>query len=66
MFKQFYENASLLELPVLAMLLFAFTFLVVLVRVLGKRKAWHDHVASLPLDDDTAAAPLSLDGGAHG
>ena len=52
MWKSFYENAELLELPLLSMFLFAFTF--ASAAFLAWRKG-DDARATLPLNDDTTS-----------
>lgn len=54
MFRDLFENASLLWLPIAAMLLFLAMFLGVLVRVSRRgRRAQYEHMAHLPLEEDT-------------
>ncbi|MEQ1632919.1 MAG: hypothetical protein ABL997_11135 [Planctomycetota bacterium] len=54
------SGASLLDLPVVAMCLFLFIFLVVLWRVMCRStKSGYDRMARLPLQDDAADRSLS-------
>ena len=54
MLKGIFSSTSLFDLPVLAMGIFVAMFLAVLVRVSQRaRRPQYDHMATLPLDDDT-------------
>ena len=54
MLRNLLDATADLRLPILAMLIFLAMFLAVLVRVLQRaRAAGYQHMASLPLDDDT-------------
>ena len=53
MWKQLFDNAELLDLPVKVMLFFFAVFLAVLVRVTSRRRAQHYRdMAHLPLDEE--------------
>ena len=53
MFKEFYEGASLMELPILAMILFIATFVAAVIRTWRPDDGRASHLSSLPFDDDT-------------
>lgn len=54
MFRDLFENVSLLSLPIAAMLLFFTIFVGVIVRVSRKaRGPGYQRMANLPLDDDS-------------
>ena len=54
MLREFLSSTSLFALPVLAMCIFVAMFVGVLVRVCQRaRRAQYDHMAALPLDDDS-------------
>ena len=64
MWKAFYEGSDLLGWPLVALLVFIFTFTFVVLRVTTRRKSQarvDHHLAHLPLFDDE---PL-LDGASH-
>ncbi|MBL8784901.1 MAG: hypothetical protein JNJ59_08390 [Deltaproteobacteria bacterium] len=63
MLKETLSQTDLIALPLFAFILFALTFLFVVVRVLmrGRRDAQYATLERLPLEDDVAqTAPLSL------
>jgi type II secretory pathway component PulF len=65
MWKAFYEGNELLGWPLVALLVFIFTFTFVVLRVSTRRKSQASidaHLASLPLFDDE---PLPADGVRH-
>jgi len=69
MWKAFYENALLLELPVFAMVLFMLTFAIVVARVLKRSPediAREDALSRMPLDDDQTLTSTLSHGGRHG
>lgn len=66
MWKDFYEQSHLLDLPIVAMVLFIVTFVAVVARVTLAKHRHRDedhHLAHLPLADDER--PLTA-GGRHG
>ncbi|MBL9080046.1 MAG: hypothetical protein JNL08_21315 [Planctomycetes bacterium] len=53
MFRQFFADVALYDLPLIAMAIFGAIFLTVLVRVCQRSRASeYDRMASLPLDHD--------------
>ena len=54
MYQEFFAGRDLLELPILAMMIFIATFVIVLAWVWkkGPADADHEHLANLPLEDD--------------
>ena len=69
MWKAFYENALLLELPVFAMILFMVTFVAVVARVLKQSPedaARHDEMSRMPLEEDMNINSTLAAGGRHG
>ncbi len=54
MYQEFYDGNQLLDLPIVAMLLFAVTFSFVVYRVWrsGSDNQNHSRLAQLPLEDD--------------
>ena len=60
MWRQLFADASLFDLPIVAMCIFLAMFLAVLLRVLQRRRApEYRRMAALPLDDDANRNPLS-------
>lgn len=60
MLREWMSGASLLDLPVVAMCLFLFFFLAVLWRVTRRDRAQgYEHMASLPLQDDSSDRSMS-------
>lgn len=59
MYHDFYAGRSILDLPILAMFLFALTFAVVVVRALvqGRTDPRQQHLSQLPLLEAEAVAP---------
>ena len=54
MYQEAYEGGAMLWLPTVAMIIFMTTFAIVVVRswLKGKQDSKHNHLASLPLEDD--------------
>ena len=60
MFREFFANASLFDLPILAMGIFLAMFVAVLVRTSQKARApEYRRMADLPLQDDVKGSNLS-------
>ena len=70
MWKAFYEGSELLGWPLVALLVFIFTFTFVVARVTTRRKSQasiDQHLAGLPLfdDDQVPAQNLAFSGARH-